>query len=56
MIKRHHQKEMADLAILLVISACMGISNTPLATLQPAQAALLGLSFEELSRQADLII
>lgn len=56
MIKRPHQNEMAILAILLVISACMGISNIPLATLQPAQAALLGLSFEELSRQAELII
>jgi len=56
MINRRHQSEMAILAILLVISACMGISNIPLATLQPAQAALLGLSFEELSRQAELII
>ena len=56
MIKRGHQNETAILAILLVISACMGISNIPLATLQPAQATLLGLSFEELSRQAELII
>ena len=56
MINRRHQSEMAILAILLVISACMGISNIPLATLQAAQAALLGLSFEELSRQAELII
>lgn len=56
MINRRHQSEMTILAILLVISACMGISNIPLATLQPAQAALLGLSFEELSRQAELII
>ena len=56
MINRRHQSEMAILAILLVISSCMGISNIPLATLQPAQAALLGLSFEELSRQAELII
>ena len=56
MINRRHQSEMTNLAILLVISACMGISNIPLATLQPAQAALLGLSFEELSRQAELII
>jgi hypothetical protein len=49
MIKRRHQNETAILAILLVISACMGISNIPLGTLQPAQAALLGLSFDELS-------
>jgi len=56
MINRRHQSEMTILAILLVISACMGISNIPLATLQPAQAALLGLSFKELSRQAELII
>lgn len=56
MIKCRHQKEMAILTILLVISACMGISNISLAILQPAQAALLGLSFEELSRQAELII
>lgn len=56
MIKRRHQNEMAILAILLVISSCMGLSNIPWATLQPAQAALLGLSLEELSRQAELII
>jgi hypothetical protein len=42
MIKRRHQNEMAILVILLVISAYMGISNIPLATLQSAEAALLG--------------
>ena len=47
---------MAILVILLVISACLGVSNIPLATIQSAEAGLLGLSFEELSRQAELII
>ena len=47
---------MAILGILLVISACLGLSNIPLATIKSAEGGLLGLSFEELSRQAELII
>ena len=53
MIKRRHQNEMVTLTILLVISACMGVSNIPLVTIQSTEA---DLSFEELSRQAELII
>ena len=56
MIKYCHQNEVAILVILLVISACLGVSNIPLATIQSVEAGLLGLSFEDLSRQAELII
>src|SRR6476661_5162979 len=34
----------------------MGVSNNTLVTIQSTEAGLLGLSFEELSRQAELII
>jgi hypothetical protein len=47
---------MAILGILLVICACLGVSNIPLATIQSTDAGLFGLSFEELSRKAELII
>jgi hypothetical protein len=56
LIKHRHQHEIAILVILLIISACLGVSNIPLATIQSTEAGLLGLSFEELSRQAELII
>ena len=50
------QNEIAILVIILVISACLRVSNTPLATIQSVEAGLLGVSFEDLSRQAELII
>ena len=56
MIKNCHQNEIAILLIPLVISVCLRVSNIPLATIQSVEAGLLGLSFEDLSRQAELII
>jgi hypothetical protein len=56
LINNYHQHEIAILVILLIISSCLGVSNIPLATIQSTEAGLLGLSFEELSRQAELIV
>ena len=43
LIKNCHQNEIAILVILLVISACLRVSNTPLATIQSVEAGLVGL-------------